>query len=513
MLQIQSLNMHHTRNHQQLIEEANFVINPGDRVALIGAEGTGKSSLLRWIYNPSLTPEYINITGQMKNDFGKMAYLPQVMDAETLQSTIDDYLFNPDDAATTDFNLLFQAAQTLDFDVNTLDGGLKMSQLSGGQQIKLQLVKLMASDPDFYLLYEPSNNLDFATQKWLIHFIKTTPATFLYVSHDEHLLQETATKVIHLEQVHHKTKPRFTTKQANYQAYVDERRERFTKDTQIANKQVQEYKGLKKKNNEIQQSVDHQLEITKDVSVGRMLAKKMKNLKSQEKRFDREKGNFTEKPLADDLINIEFNRTKPLDNKLLLSLYQYELNEPVPHLIQNIHFNFHSHDKVGFYGENGVGKTSLLAVLYNMLSQREDIQLGYMPQNYQDQFDMEQTAIDFLTVVGDKEEHTLIMTVLGSSLFTVEEMQQPIKRLSGGQQAKLFLLKMSMEGSNVILLDEPTRNFSPLSQGELRTMFQEFTGGIIAISHDLLFMEAVCDKIYEVTSNGLLEHKNNQFSN
>jgi ATPase subunit of ABC transporter with duplicated ATPase domains len=126
---------------------------------------------------------------------------------------------------------------------------------------------------------------------------------------------------------------------------------------------------------------------------------------------------------------------------------------------------------------------------------------------------MDQTAIDFLTVVGDKEENTLIMTVLGSSLFTVEEMQQPIKRLSGGQQAKLFLLKMSMEGSNVILLDEPTLNFSPLSQGELRTMFQEFTGGIIAISHDLLFMEAVCDKIYEVTSDGLLEHKNNQFSN
>ncbi|MBG9987730.1 ABC-F family ATP-binding cassette domain-containing protein [Aerococcaceae bacterium DSM 111176] len=507
MLQIQNLNMYHTHNHHQLIESANFVVNPGDRAAIIGGEGTGKSSLLKWIYNPDLTPDYISVQGQLNNHFKSMAYLPQLLDRDTLNLTVNAFLYGMDYLYDLDFNLLFQAANRLNFDLDSIDHDRNLGQLSGGQQIKLQMIKLMATQPDLYLLDEPSNNLDLRTMEWLTEFIQTEDATFIYVSHDERLLQQTATKVIHLEQVLHKTQPKFTEANLTYQDYVDQRRAKFERHTQVANKQAQEHKEQMIANNEVKQKLHSQLNATKDSTAGRLLAKKMKNINAQEKRFNRESESHLEKPIPEDQINIEFNRVKPLDHKRLLNFYDYDVNQPVPGLIRHINFDFKSEDKVGFFGDNGVGKTSFLNILYQDLSKRTDIELAYMPQDYKELFDLSQTPIEFLTQTGEKEEQTLIMTALGSSLFTPEEMHQPIERLSGGQQAKLFLLKISIEGSNVILLDEPTRNFSPLSQSELRQIFSDFSGGLITISHDILFLEEVCDTIYEVTPTGLVLYR------
>lgn len=507
MLQIQHLNMHHTHNHHQLIQEANFIINSGDRAAIIGGEGTGKSSLLKWIYNPDLTPDYISIEGQIDYRFKKMAYLPQLLDKDTLKLTVNEFLYGTDSLYDLDFNLLFQSANRLNFDLEAIDHNMTLGQLSGGQQIKLQMIKLMAMEPDLYLLDEPSNNLDLTTMEWLTEFIQTEDATFIYVSHDERLLQQTATKVIHLEQILHKTQPKFTEANLSYQEYVEQRRTKFEHQTQVANKQAQEHKAQMIINNEAKQKAQSQLNKTKHDFYGRLLAKKMKNINAQEKRFNRESESHLQKPIPEDQINIEFNRVKPLDHKRLLNFYDYDVNQPVPGLIRHINFDFKSEDKVGFFGDNGVGKTSFLNILYQDLSKRTDIELAYMPQDYKELFDLSQTPIEFLTQTGEKEEQTLIMTALGSSLFTPEEMHQPIERLSGGQQAKLFLLKISIEGSNVILLDEPTRNFSPLSQSELRQIFSDFSGGLITISHDILFLEEVCDTIYEVTPTGLVLYR------
>lgn len=510
MLQIHDLNMYHTHNHHQLIEAGNFIINAGDRVALIGGEGTGKSSLLKWIYSKELTPEYITIHANVHNQFRKMAYLPQLMDNELLTLTINDYLFGLASIPDIDYNLLYLSANRLNFDLANLDANLRLGDLSGGQQIKLQMIRLMAIEPDLYLLDEPSNNLDLATKAWLTNFINTESVTFIYVSHDELLLRQTATKVIHLEQVLHKSQPKFTVVNLPYQDYIDQRRAKYNHQTQIANKHAKEFKAQMAHNNNMQQKLHSQLNNTKLDALGRLLAKKMKNLKSQEKRFNRENEDHLQKPITEAQINIEFNRLKPLDQKLLLHLYDYTLNQPVPNLIRNINFEFKSYDKIGFFGENGVGKTSLLNKLHQELNQRPDIELAYMRQNYQEVFNVDQTPIDYLDLTGDQEERTLIMTVLGSALFTPEEMNQAINHLSGGQQAKLFLLKMSIEGSNIILLDEPTRNFSPLSQEELRQLFKDFSGGLITISHDLMFLEEVCDRVYEVTPEGLVEYRSRE---
>lgn len=127
-----------------------------------------------------------------------------------------------------------------------------------------------------------------------------------------------------------------------------------------------------------------------------------------------------------------------------------------------------------------------------------------MPQNYEELLKLEMTPVEYLDKSGDKEERTRIRTYLGSFKYTADEMDHPIRELSGGQKTKILLLKMSLSGSNVLILDEPTRNFSPLSGPVIRKLLKEFPGAVISISHDRKFINEVCDKVYELTEDGLI---------
>lgn len=126
-----------------------------------------------------------------------------------------------------------------------------------------------------------------------------------------------------------------------------------------------------------------------------------------------------------------------------------------------------------------------------------------MPQNYEELLDMNQNAVEFLDETGDKEIRTRIRTYLGAMKYTAEEMSHSIAELSGGQKAKLLLLKMSMSGANVLILDEPTRNFSPLSAPVIREVLASYQGVIISISHDRKYIDEVCDYVYCLTKDGL----------
>ena len=127
-----------------------------------------------------------------------------------------------------------------------------------------------------------------------------------------------------------------------------------------------------------------------------------------------------------------------------------------------------------------------------------------MPQNYLEALDEKSTPVDFLALEGDREQRERVSTYLGSLKFTREEMFHPIGELSGGQKAKLLLLRLSLQLPDVMLLDEPTRNFSPLSNPVIRQMLREYPGAIISVSHDRKYMEEVCDRLYELTEEGLL---------
>ena len=128
-----------------------------------------------------------------------------------------------------------------------------------------------------------------------------------------------------------------------------------------------------------------------------------------------------------------------------------------------------------------------------------------MPQNYEELLTPSMTPVDFLDPSGDKEIRTKIRTYLGALKYTADEMDHTISELSGGQKAKIFLLKMSLSGADVLILDEPTRNFSPLSGPVIRQLLKDFPGAIISISHDRKYISQVCDKVCRLTKNGLEE--------
>ena len=128
-----------------------------------------------------------------------------------------------------------------------------------------------------------------------------------------------------------------------------------------------------------------------------------------------------------------------------------------------------------------------------------------MPQNYEDQLDLSLSPLEWLSITGDKEETTKIRTYLGSMRYTPDEMFHPMQELSGGQKAKILFLKMILSGANVLLLDEPTRNFSPLSNPVIRQVLKEFGGSIISISHDRKYIGEVADTVYELTPQGLVK--------
>lgn len=508
MLQVKHLTISHLTNLTDIVRDLSFTVNPGDKVAIIGSEGNGKSTLLKWIMGDKKIEHYLKIKGELVNQFSRVVYLPQFLPTECEQLSIDQYFFEDASTSELDYALLYQLVGPIGFEAERLTSSQKLVSLSGGEKIKIQLLKALATNPDLILLDEPSNDLDLPTIEWLEYFIQSTPLTVLYISHDEALLKATATKIIQLELLQQKSLPVSSVESLTYQEYIEQKQARYNQQRRIALKQREEYSHQMEAHRRIESSVHHaQASISRqDPGGARLLKKKMHNVKSQGRRFERQKENFQEIPLTEDPILVKFSNTQLLPaNKNILHIVDQTLQHGEQLLAENLNLFIKGPQKIGIIGQNGVGKSTWLKQLWQQLETRQDISVGYMPQRYADYLPMRASAIEFLSESGEKEELTQVMTYLGSMRFTTEEMHQPIENLSGGQQAKLLLIKIDLSGHNVLLLDEPTRNFSPLSQPELRQLFLKFPGALITISHDRSFLAEVCDTIYELTPNGFIQ--------
>lgn len=234
---------------------------------------------------------------------------------------------------------------------------------------------------------------------------------------------------------------------------------------------------------------------------------KMHTVKAMGRRFEREDENMTQMSEQEEAIFFKLgdkNAYIPTGKTVI----EYELSKLMTPegeriLAEGIYLKIKGSEKICIIGANGAGKTTLLKKIAEELMNRNDIKAEYMPQNYEDLLELSVTPVDYLDKTGDKEERTRIRTYLGSLKYTPDEMEHPIRELSGGQKAKVLLLRMSLSGANVLILDEPTRNFSPLSGPVIRKMLREFPGAVISISHDRKYIEEVCDKIYQLNPNGL----------
>lgn len=499
MLHIRHLTITHQTDLQDLVKDLSFVVNPGDKLAIIGEEGTGKSTLIKILLNPDLLADYAQWDGEIINHFSRIGYLPQSLSAKECQQTVSDFLYADLDYGQFDFNLFYKMAEQFQLDIEQFEEqNQTLASLSGGEKLKLQLSKILATDPDLLLFDEPSSDLDLETVKWLEQFIRQSEKTILFISHDETLLTHAATAILHLELLKKRTEPRASYFQGNYQDYKTERTERFERQLQVANKEREEHAKKLQRHHRVQQSVEHTLRNTHDSTAGRLLAKKMKVVLSQKRRFDKEAENFTEIPQDMDAIHLFFSDIVPLPaTKVILNWEEKEVRTG-----QSLSLQVRGQEKIVLTGKNGIGKTRLLKEILADLTTRGDISLGYMPQNYEELLTPDQTPLSFLQE-GDHEE--VARTLLASLRFTREEVIHSVASLSGGQKAKLFLAKMVLDGNNVLVLDEPTRHFSPTSQPLIRSLLQDFPGAMISVSHDRLFIEEVGQTIYQLTETSLVK--------
>ena len=509
MLQVKNLTLTHRKDLTNLIENLSFTLNPGDRCALIGEEGNGKSTLLKLLYNPTLVESYIDHTGEIVGGSCRKGYLAQELPPETLAKPVWEFCQESQAFQGADPKALDRACRQVGLDPSLFWDDRALATLSGGERVKLRLGLLLLEEPELLLLDEPSNDLDLQTLEWLEGFLLSRKVPVLYISHDEGLLEKTANLVIHLERLHRRTTPRCTVERTGYRDYVERRGAAFAHQEQVARKEKADFDVKMEKYRQIRDKVDHaQATISRaDPGGGRLLKKKMHAVLAMGRRFEREKENMTALPVWEEAILTAFDPEKSAlpAGKTVLRLDLPELTAGERVLARDIRLWVTGPEKVGIVGANGAGKSTLLKLVAGELLPRQDIRAAYMAQDYADQLLGEQTPIDILAPSGHHDDVTKARTLLGSMKYKTEEMEHPAGDLSGGQRAKLLFLAMVLNGSNVLILDEPTRNFSPLSAPVIRGVLAEFPGCIISVSHDRKYLEEVCDRVVELTEKGLRE--------
>ncbi len=519
MLQIKNLTITHKKDLRTILDDFSFVLNPGDKTVIIGEEGNGKSTLLKLIYDPSLVEDYIEFTGEIIKNNVKLGYLAQELDKSHFSQTILEFYSEIPGFYDLTQNDLYEAAKAIGRPVEWFYSQQEVGTLSGGEKVKLQLAGILFSRPNVLLLDEPSNDIDIETLEWLENFINQFEFPIMFISHDETLIEHTANSVIHMELLRRKTLPRYTIANMPYNQYIYERKNNLLHQEQVARKEEAEYQKQMEKYRQIFEKVEYQLDIISRADPGgaRLLKKKMKSIKSMGKRIEREQENRTQIPDVEDAILASFNDSICIPKgKVVLDLHLDELSVPDNFngkriLARNVNLFLAGPKKICIVGNNGTGKSTLLRQIAHTMKNRRDIHIAYMPQNYEDLLNLKQSPVSFLSKTGEKTELTQIRTFLGSMKFTPEEMDHSIERLSGGQKAKVLFLNMILNGADVLILDEPTRNFSPLSNPVIRKILKDYNGAIVSVSHDRKFMNEVCDQLLLLNSDGLQEfHINNE---
>lgn len=480
-----------------LIKSLTFTLNSGDKLAIIGEEGNGKSTLLKSLLGIC---DYATVTGTIHSKGNRIGYLEQSYEEENLNKKVFNFLFLDEEDYYNKIHSLYKKLEILNLNDSILEQ--EMRTLSGGEKVKVGVLKLLLDEYDILFLDEPTNDLDIETLEWLETFINQINTPVVYVSHDETLLANTANMILHLEQIKKKTDCRYTLLRIDYDTYVSQRLSMIEKQTQVSRFEKRNLDHQMKKLNQVMNKVhDQQNTISRsDPHGAQLLKKKMHSLKSQEKKLNNIV--LTEMPDVEEKIHFFFEDVTIPKNKVIIQLDIPELRIHEKVLSKNIQLDVIGNVHMCIIGKNGVGKTTLIKKIYEELRTRKDIKVGYMPQVYEEVFDDYETVLDFIAP-KTKDDITKARMYLGNLNFTKEEMEGSLKNLSNGTKAKLFLIQLVLNQCNVLILDEPTRNISPLSNPVIRKVLKDFKGTIISISHDRKYIEEVVNQVYLFAENGL----------
>ncbi len=486
---------------------------PGDKIAVIGAEGSGKSTLLEFL---SGSPrDGFRYSGTV-SELGAGGFLPQQLPHKWLHSTAEDFCFlkepsqDPSSIPWERYGDLQAALRQVDLPESILHQS--MGVLSGGETVRVQLAKLLFGHPSHLLLDEPTNNLDLQSVRWLQNFITASEVPILFVSHDETLIRHAATGILYLAHRAHDNRCFSYFSGEPYDTFIQRLHEARDSAEDRAGSMRRTIKKLKIRKVEQQNKLIGAANFAKAEGAadkGRMMraaASGSTGVAAMGTRIENLQQTLDdmEIPHVEDYVKIDFptNCTVP-GSKQVLVMDDQSLSVPDRILVPHFDLKIVGPEKVGILGSNGVGKSTLL---HKICSSKlpPGIQLGYMPQDFLEVLtDANESALKYLQRLGATENMArTLMTRMG---LVKTEMDNPVGALSGGQRGKLIIMHMVVKGANFLVLDEPTRNLSPITAPVFREQLRDFPGAVLAVSHDRSFLHEVCDRVLELSPTGLHE--------
>jgi len=510
----------------EIIKDANFLVNEHEKVAIVGVNGAGKTTLLKIL------------TGEEHADSGnvilakdaKLGYLRQINNVDSTLSIIDELytviehilnmekrmlemqeqmqhlsgealeaLYSSYTALTHSYELMDGYAakskvigilKGLGFDENDFER--KINTLSGGQKTRVFLAKLLLEEPDIILLDEPTNHLDLHSIEWLESYLLNYKGAVIIVSHDRYFLDKIVSKVIDIEN-------------AEVQMYSGNYSDFFAKKQMLLDAKMKEYLNQ-------QQEIKHQeAVITKLKQFNR--EKSIKRAESRQKQL--EKIDRVEAPITHiENMKLSLDISKE-SGKDVLTVHNLAKSFDEKHLFSNINFEIKRGERVAIIGDNGTGKTTLLKIINGLLSPDageviygSNVSIAYYDQEHQ-VLHMDKTLFDEISDTYPDMNNTQIRNILAAFLFTGEDVFKKIGDLSGGERGRVSLVKLMLSKANFLLLDEPTNHLDILSKDVLESALNSFPGTICYVSHDRYFINKTATRILDLTGNRLLNYIGN----
>lgn len=506
-----------------LLKDINFIINKGEKVALTGKNGAGKSTILKIIAG-QMVPSKGNVI--RKNDI-TIGYLPQTMNLSDTTSLLEETRLAFSDAirlneeinecmtALEDDNIDEDSRSTLldrfdtllhnssmnssseletEMEQTLLGLGFKKSdfkrptsEFSGGWRMRIELAKILLRKPDLLLLDEPTNHLDIESIQWLENFLINKNKTIVLVSHDKAFLDNVTNRTIDINC------GRNYDYKVNYSQFIILRAERLEQ-------QRRAYENQQKEIAEIKEFIERfRYKATKAVQV-------QSRIKQLEK-----------------IVPIEIDET---DNRhLSLRFPPVHRSGDFPLIIENVaksygnlcvfnnvSFTLRRGDKVAFVGKNGEGKSTLVKCIMNQvdfsgnLKIGHNISMGYFPQNAAQMLDEKITVFETVDYVATGDIRNRLKDLLAAFLFRGDDIDKKVSVLSGGEKTRLAMLKLLLQPANFLILDEPTNHLDIVTKDILKEALKKYEGTLILVSHDRDFLNGLVDKVYEFGEKKVKEH-------
>ncbi|PIO82053.1 multidrug ABC transporter ATP-binding protein [Pediococcus damnosus] len=522
MILLQAQNVSREFSGEQLFSQITFDIQEQDRIGLVGRNGAGKTTLLKMLIGQTQPDEGQIITkkglsigylaqnqglntdntiwNELLTVFSEVIALEQEIHKLEAQLGDPKIIANPEKFKSLS-NLYDQKQQTFkakngfgyQAEIRGVLNGFSfgkefydrsVNSLSGGQKTKLALAKLLLEQHDLLVLDEPTNHLDMDTLAWLEKYIKSYDGALLIVSHDRYFLDHVVTRVLDLDQ---QTLFSYT---GNYSDYIDKKAARLKS----------EWKTYEKQQTKIDKLQDF---------VNKNIVRASTTKRAQSRRKQLEKMTVLERPNSDDAeMHFHFAAKHPSGN-VVLTVKDAAIGYEADHVLSApINIDLTKHHVLGIVGPNGVGKSTLLKSILGLIpflsgTQKlgTGVEIGYYDQE-QHNLDDRKTVLNELwdghPLVPEKD----IRSLLGSFLFSGDDVSKLVKNLSGGERARLLLTKLTMQADNFLILDEPTNHLDIDSREVLENALNEFDGTVLFVSHDRYFINRVATEILEISPNG-----------